>query len=66
MSKYEFFKQIPVSTSGIHQYDYFKVAILNRSTKATMTGSFPSRFNQQKVNKNEMDEQITLRTNWSY
>ena len=31
-----------------------------------MTGSFPSHFNQQKVNKNEMDEQITLRTNWSY
>ena len=40
VSENEIFKQIPVSTNGIHQEDFFKVANLNRSTKAAMTGSF--------------------------
>ena len=33
------FKQLPVSTNGIHQYDFLKAVALNRSTKGTMTGS---------------------------
>ena len=33
-------KQFGVSTNEIYQEDFLKVAVLNRSTKAAMTGSF--------------------------
>ena len=33
-------KQIALSANGIYQQDFLKVAVLNRSTKGAMTGSF--------------------------
>ena len=53
------FKQLSVSTNRIHQYVFFKVLVLNQSTKRTMTNSLSHStlfivLYQQMVNKNEM------------
>ena len=40
VNKNEMFQQIAVNANEIHQEDFLKVAVLNRSTKEAMTGSF--------------------------
>ena len=67
-AKLNWFQKIAASTNKIHQEDFLRVAVLNRSLKGAMDRLFSQRilsvaFHQQKVSKTEMLKQIGVTTN---